>query len=55
MQVQRHVLYFSTGLVVAVKDHEHFRLKMLFTQKKKIEHENKQMRGERDSYKVCMI
>ena len=37
---------------MAVKDHEHFRLKLLFTQKKKIEHENKQIRADRDNYKV---
>ena len=50
--VKFYPLIVFTGLVVAVKDHEHFRLKMLFTQKKKTEHENKQIRGERDSYKV---
>ncbi|WAR03872.1 HVCN1-like protein [Mya arenaria] len=46
------VIRVTNSLVVAVKDHEHFRLKMLFTQKKKIEHDNKQIRAERDSYKV---
>ncbi|XP_052799460.1 uncharacterized protein LOC128231081 [Mya arenaria] len=45
------VIRVTNSLVVAVKDHEHFRLKMLFTQKKKIEHDNKQIRAERDSYK----
>ena len=39
---------------MAVKDHEHFRLKLLFTQKKKIEHENKQIRADRENYKVNM-
>ncbi|XP_045176222.2 uncharacterized protein LOC123536823 [Mercenaria mercenaria] len=45
------VIRVTNSLVVAVKDHEHFRLKMLFTQKKKIEHENKQIRIDRDNYK----
>ena len=49
-----HLIYII-GLVVAVKDHEHFRLKMLFTQKKKIEHENKQIRADRENYKVNLI
>ncbi|KAL4224773.1 Voltage-gated hydrogen channel 1 [Mactra antiquata] len=45
------VIRVTNSLVVAVKDHEHFRLKMLFTQKKKIEHENKQIRLERENYR----
>ncbi|KAH3888649.1 hypothetical protein DPMN_012689 [Dreissena polymorpha] len=40
------------GLVMVVKDHETIRLKMLFTQKKKIENDNKQLRAERENYKV---
>ena len=41
-------MYLFVGLVVAVKDHEHFRLKMLFTQKKNIELDIKQLRADRD-------
>jgi hypothetical protein len=56
VKYSKEVLFvYPAGLVVAVKDHEHFRLKMLFTQKKKIEHENKQIRIDRDNYKVTFI
>lgn len=39
-------------MVVAVRDHEHFRLKLLYTQKKKVEQENKQLRQDKDKYSV---
>lgn len=38
--------------MVAVRDHEHFRLKLLYTQKKKVEQENKQLRQDKDKYSV---
>lgn len=45
-------LMLISGLVVAVRDHEHFRLKLLYTQKKKVEQENKQLRQDREKYTV---
>ena len=42
-----------TGLVVAVRDHEHFRLKLLYTQKKKTDSENKQLKQDKDKLNVC--
>lgn len=35
-----------------MRDHEHFRLKLLYTQKKKVEQENKQLRQDKDKYSV---
>ncbi|XP_062595767.1 uncharacterized protein LOC134257137 [Saccostrea cucullata] len=44
------VIRVVNSLVVAVRDHEHFRLKLLYTQKKKVEQENKQLRQDKDKY-----
>ncbi|KAK3101234.1 hypothetical protein FSP39_001992 [Pinctada imbricata] len=42
------VIRVVNSLVVAVRDHEHFRLKLLYTQKKKTDSENKHLKQERD-------
>ncbi|KAL5006614.1 hypothetical protein ScPMuIL_015420 [Solemya velum] len=44
------VIRVVNSLVVAVMDHEHFRLKLLYTQKKKIDNESKSLKKEKEIY-----
>ena len=43
----------SKGLVVAVKDHEHFRLKLLYGRKKKIQNTLRETEVRLQIFKVC--
>ncbi|XP_033752439.1 putative uncharacterized protein DDB_G0277255 [Pecten maximus] len=42
------VIRVVNSLVVVVRDHEHFRLKLLYTQKKKVDSDNKNLRQEKE-------
>ncbi|XP_060072456.1 mucin-2-like [Ylistrum balloti] len=42
------VIRVVNSLVVVVRDHEHFRLKLLYTQKKKVDSDNKHLRQEKE-------
>ena len=42
----------STGLVVAVKDHEHFRLKLVYKRKKKIQTNLREMEVKAQIFQV---
>ena len=49
-----HLLTFP-GLVVAVKDHEHFRLKLVYSRKKKIQNNLRDAEVRVQIYKVCYL
>lgn len=44
----------STGLVVAVKDHEHFRLKLVYKRKKKIQTNLREMEVKAQIFQVLL-
>ena len=47
--------YIFTGLVVAIMDHEHFRLKLLYKQKKKVSAELKTAKSELKGLEVSNV
>ena len=47
--------YIFTGLVVAIMDHEHFRLKVLYKQKKKVSAELKTVKSDIKGLEVSLL
>ena len=52
--VQLDIIYLS-GLVVAVMDHEHFRLKLLYKQKKEVTNDLKKAKAEAKALQVLIL
>ena len=50
----QYIGLISTGLVVAVKDHEHFRLKLVYKRKKKIQTNLREMEVKAQIFQVLL-